>query len=173
MPAVPGVGRWVLVGWWGVFVGDTKTSNPMFCPNAAGKFDWPNDGLYSGHTGGIGAFYDYGPNTFVSGFIFADGKWYTGGAYPSKHEKMNGAFITNPVRLAFFGDAYGYGARINNTPSNRHQNPSGVNIDGKINITFLDGHTQICPKMGTVGEWNISTYESYAPGGNFYVYGNL
>ena len=160
----PGV--WRQYGYKGTADTTTKSSSVWFCPSTRGPFLWPNEGPYSGIAGYIEAFYDYGPNTFASGIITPSGTWDT--TYGVKHFRVSDKLATDPSKLIFIGDAYGYWARINNQPSNRH-------AGGRCNIVFWDGHAESCPPVTWNGcapqNYNICNTEQLSPGSKYYFYG--
>jgi prepilin-type N-terminal cleavage/methylation domain-containing protein/prepilin-type processing-associated H-X9-DG protein len=173
-----------LAAWGGGVVGpfgyksagdtSTRSNNVFFCPSTVGASNWPVEGLYSGNFGTLNAFYDYAPNGWIAGGLGADGKWYTGPTNPgwrSTHLKMSGSFSTRVSKLAFIGDAYGNGARINNTPCSRHYTTDSLPSSGKINIVFLDGHGALVPRVvHGPPVWNTLNTESVVGGSDYYMY---
>ncbi len=173
-----------LAAWGGGLVGpfgykttadtSTRSNNVFFCPSTVGASNWPVEGLYSGNFGTLNAFYDYAPNGWIAGALAADGTWYTGPTnpgWPTQHLRMTGNFKTRVSKLAFIGDAWGNGARINNTPCSRHYTTNYLPSSGKINIVFLDGHGALVPRLvSSEPIWNTSNTEATKGGSDYYIY---
>ena len=146
----------------------TKKPGPFWCPATHWKYGWTDPGSY-GCWGDVAI--DYAINSYVTGWLQADGTWLS--SFPD-HVRMGDRTRTDPGKLLFIGDAYGYFYRLYLTPSNRHFALGNVdNLSGRMNCVMWDGHVESFFYDGWPGPQIIvkTTYnEALQPGGRFYIH---
>ncbi len=169
-------GNWKQFGYKDATDTTTKAPSVWFCPATRGPFCWtscPNSGTYS--TLGWGLCYiDYAPNSIgVVGQISTNGTYYVAGYQYNPIRVGQAGLMTDPGKLVFIGDCYGYGMNMVNVPSNRHYANGYDNTSGRCNIVFWDGHVESCPNL----QWNkpgsqyVTGPERLLPGYKYYAYG--
>jgi len=149
----------------------TKSSSVWFCPATRGPFGW--DYPLSSTLGWGYVYIDYAPNSIgVTSSIATNGQWYVSGYFYSPIKVGQSGLMTDPGKLVFIGDVYGYNMNLT-WPSNRHFARGNDNTSGRCNVVFWDGHVESCPNL----QWNVAGTqyregpERMMPGFKYYAYG--
>jgi prepilin-type N-terminal cleavage/methylation domain-containing protein/prepilin-type processing-associated H-X9-DG protein len=153
---------------------DTSTKAPCvwFCPATRGPMGWSYP-TASAHGWGY-VYIDYAPNSIgIAASIDTNGQYLVSGYNYNPIKVGQTGLMTDPGKLVFIGDCYGYSMNMVNVPSNRHYANGYDNTSGRCNVVFWDGHVESIPNL----QWNVpgSQYqtgpERLLPGYKYYAYG--